>query len=254
MMLSPRACRSDGGEALVAPGSDERDAAHRDEASGRPLARPRPAASPRIGLTVIVAVAPFLYVLSVSLKQSSTLYQYPPAWIPNPFTLANYRFAIDAYPLLRWLANTIGVALAVTAIKLAMDSMAAYALARMAFRGRRVVTGLMFCAILVPPACLIIPLFFLVRDLGIFDTYWALILPPLANPLGVFMLRAFIHALPPDFEQAARIDGCSAFQIYWRVILPLIRPGLIVVAIYVSCSSIRASCGRWSAPSRSRST
>jgi multiple sugar transport system permease protein len=186
-----------------------------------------------LALTVIVAVTPFLYVLSVSFRRSATLYQYPPVWIPDQFTFANYRFAIDAYPLLRWLANTIGVALAVTTIKVAMDSMAAYALARMTFRGRGVVTGLMVCAILVPQACLIIPLFFLARDLGIFDTYWALILPPLASPLGVFILRAFIHALPPDFEQAARIDGCNAFQIYWRVILPLIRPGLAVVAIYI---------------------
>jgi ABC-type glycerol-3-phosphate transport system permease component len=186
-----------------------------------------------IALAVIFAVVPFLYVVSVSFRQSYTLYSYPPHWIPNPLSFVNYRSVFDAYPLLRWMLNTIGVAAAVCVIKVVMDSMAAYAFSRMEFRGRSTVSALMLCAILVPPAILIIPLFFMVRDLGIFNTYWALILPPLASPLGVFMLRAFIRAVPPDLEHAARVDGCNSLQIYWRVILPLIRPGLVVVAIYV---------------------
>jgi ABC-type glycerol-3-phosphate transport system permease component len=187
-----------------------------------------------IGITiaVLIAIAPFFYVLSVSFKQSHILYHYPPQWIPKHLSFVNYRDVLVAYPVLRWMANTVGVAAAVALIKVVMDSMAAYAFTRMHFFGRRTLSGLMLCAILVPPAILIIPLFFMVRDLGIFNTYWALILPPLASPLGVFMIRAFIHALPLDFEQAARIDGCNAFQTYRHVIVPLIRPGLVVVAIY----------------------
>jgi multiple sugar transport system permease protein len=184
-----------------------------------------------IAVAVVVAVAPFLYVLSVSFKRSHILYHYPPQWIPKHLDFINYHDVLVAYPVVRWMGNTIGVAAAVALIKVVMDSLAAYAFTRMHFFGRRPLSGLMLCAILVPPAILIIPLFFMVRDLGIFNSYWALILPPLGSPLGVFMIGAFIRTLPEDFEQAARIDGCGAFQTYRHVILPLIRPGL-VVAIY----------------------
>jgi ABC-type glycerol-3-phosphate transport system permease component len=187
-----------------------------------------------LGLAAIIAasVAPFLYVLSVSFKHSYSLFTYPPHWIPHPLTFTNYRDVLDAYPFVRWMVNTVGVASVVTALKVVIDSMAAYALARINFVGRGVVSALMISALLVPQAMLIIPLYFIVKDLGIFNTYWALILPPLANPLGVFMLRAFIRGLPIDLEHAARVDGCNEFQIYRRIVLPLIRPGLVVVAIY----------------------
>jgi ABC-type glycerol-3-phosphate transport system permease component len=111
--------------------------------------------------------------------------------------------------------------------------MAAYALARMEFAGRRIVLGLMVAAIMIPPALLIVPLFFLVRDLGLLDTYWALILPALANPVGVFILRAFILGVPSELEDAARIDDASPWQVYRHVIVPAIRPGLVIVGSYV---------------------
>lgn len=185
-----------------------------------------------IAIVVIVAVAPFLYVVQVSFRNSYTLFQYPPQWIPKHLSFINYRYVLQAYPFIRWLLNSLGVAAVVTALKLAIDSLAAYSLARLDFRGKRLLWVVMLGALLVPQALLLVPLFFIVRDLGIFNTYWALILPPLANPLGVFMLRAFIRALPIDLEQAARVDGCNDLQIYWRVVLPLIKPALTVVATY----------------------
>jgi multiple sugar transport system permease protein len=181
----------------------------------------------------LVAVAPFLYVLSSSLKHSKTLFDYPPQWIPASPYLGSYRKLLFDYPFARWVANTMLVASSVTAIKLVIDSMAAYALARLEFTGRRLVLGLMGAAIMIPPALLIIPLFFLVRDAGLLDTYWALILPALANPVGVFILRAFVRGVPRELEDAARMDGASAWQIYRRVIVPGIRPGLVIVASYV---------------------
>jgi ABC-type glycerol-3-phosphate transport system permease component len=184
-------------------------------------------------LFAVVAVAPFLYVLSSSLKQSKVLFDYPPQWIPTSPYLGSYGKLLFDYPFARWVANTLFVASAVTAIKLLIDSMAAYALARMEFAGRRVVLALMLASIMVPPALLIIPLFFLVRDVGLLDTYWALILPALANPVGVFILRAFIRGVPVELEEAARMDDASPWQVYRHVILPAIRPGLVIVASYV---------------------
>jgi ABC-type glycerol-3-phosphate transport system permease component len=181
----------------------------------------------------VVAVAPFLYVLSSSLKQSKVLFDYPPQWIPTSPYLGSYEKLLVDYPFVRWVANTVFVAGVVTGVKLLIDSMAAYALARMEFAGRRLVLGLMAAAIMIPPALLIIPLFFLVRDVGLLDTYWALILPALANPVGVFILRAFIRGVPLELEEAARVDDASPWQVYRHVILPAIRPGLVIVASYV---------------------
>jgi ABC-type glycerol-3-phosphate transport system permease component len=146
----------------------------------------------------LVALAPFLYVVSTSLKQSRVLFDYPPDWVPDDPYLGNYSKLLGDYPFLRWVGNTLFVAGVVTAAKLLIDSMAAYALTRMHFAGRRVVLGAMVATIMIPPALLIIPLFFLVRDAGLLDTYWALILPALANPVGVLILRAFIQSVPVE--------------------------------------------------------
>jgi ABC-type glycerol-3-phosphate transport system permease component len=181
----------------------------------------------------VVAVAPFLYVVSTSLKQSRVLFDYPPDWIPDHPYAGNYDKLLTQYPFVRWVANPLFVASVVTAVKLLIDSMAAYALARMEFAGRRLVLGAMGATILIPPALLLIPLFFLVRDPGQHDTYCPQILPALANPDGVYILRAFIRAIPEELEHAARVDDASSWQIYRHVVIPSIRPGLVVVASYL---------------------
>ena len=178
----------------------------------------------------VVAVGPFFYVLSISFKNSLGLFNYPPHWFPTSLFTGNYHRLLSQYPFWRWIGNTLLVATSVTLIKVVIDSMAGYAFAKLEFAGRRIAFGVILLTLMVPQAMLLIPLFFIVRDLGIYDTYWALILPPLANPIGVFMLRAFIRGLPKDVDNAARVDNCNEFQIYRHVVLPLIKPGLVVVA------------------------
>jgi len=181
---------------------------------------------------VVVALAPFLYVISTSLKQTTSLFQYPPQWIPSPVYFGNYQDLVEDRPFLRWTFNSVFVAGTVTLVKVLFDSMAGYALARIEFRGRTALFWIMLLTVMIPPAVLIVPLFFLVRDAGLLDTYWALILPPLANPVGIFLMRAYIQGLPADLENAARIDNCGPFATYWRIILPLVKPGLVVVGTY----------------------
>jgi ABC-type glycerol-3-phosphate transport system permease component len=183
-------------------------------------------------LTVLVALIPFLYVISASLKQQAVLFTYPPQWIPFPPDFSNYSRLFSEFPFLRWTLNTLFVATIVTALRLVFDSLAAYGFAKLTFVGKRSLFVVMVSTILVPSGVLIIPLYFIARDFGLLDTYWALILPPLANPVGIFMLRAFIVGLPSELEQSARVDNCNAFQVYWWVILPLIKPGLVVVGMY----------------------
>ena len=120
-----------------------------------------------------------------------------------------------------------------TALKLFLDSMAGYALAKLEFTGKRVVFLLMLILLMVPFAALLIPLWSIAHNLHITNTYLALILPPLANPLGVFLMRQFILGLPKDLENAARLEGVSEFGIYWRIILPLVKPGLVVLAVII---------------------
>ena len=184
-------------------------------------------------LTAVSCAAPFLYVIAASLKDQGALFQYPPVWIQNPPYLGNYQRLLFDSGFPRWMLNTIFVATTVTAIKLFLDSMAGYALAKLDFTGKRVVFFLMIMLLMVPFAALLIPLWSIAHNLHITNTYLALILPPLANPLGVFLMRQFILGLPKDLENAARLEGVSEFGIYRRIVLPLVKPGLVVLAVII---------------------
>lgn len=180
----------------------------------------------------IISVIPFLYILSTSVKQTKSLFSYPPQWIPETLFWGNYSKLLVEFPFLIWVFNTLLVAFAVTFLKLVIDSMAAYALSKLEFKGKGALTGMLLMSVAVPVAALIIPLFFLVRSMGLLNTYWALILPALANPLGIFMIRSFMVSLPDDLVHSARLDGESEFGIFRKIILPLIKSGLVVHAIF----------------------
>jgi len=184
-----------------------------------------------LGLIAFILVAPFYYVLLASLKDSTEIFSYPPKLLPIPLYLGNYRDLLWDTGFLRWMFNTLFVATSVTVIKVFLDSMAGFALAKIDFTGKRIVFMLMLILLMVPIGALIVPLWSLVSTLGLINTYLALILPPLANPLGAILMRQFILGLPRDLENAARLDGLSEFAIYWRIVLPLIKPGLVVLAV-----------------------
>jgi ABC-type glycerol-3-phosphate transport system permease component len=186
-----------------------------------------------LGLIAFILVAPFYYVLLASLKDSTEIFSYPPKLLPIPPYFGNYRDLLWNTGFLRWMFNTLFVATSVTVLKVFLDSMAGYALAKIEFTGRRLVFLLMVILLMVPIGALIVPLWSMVSGLGLINTYWALILPPLANPLGAILMRQFILGLPRDLENAARLDGLSEFAIYWRIVLPLIKPGLVVLAVII---------------------
>jgi multiple sugar transport system permease protein len=180
----------------------------------------------------VIAIVPFLYVVSTSLQDTAALFSYPPEWIPSEPTLTNFQTLLDDFPYLRWMLNSLIVASAVTIVKVMIDSMAGYAFAKMSFPGRDALFLIVLMTLMVPFAAMLIPLFIIVRDLNLTNTYLGLILPALASPIGIFMTRQFIESLPSDLENAARLDGCSEFQIFRRVILPLMKPGLVVLGVF----------------------
>ena len=184
-------------------------------------------------LVVLTLAAPFFYVITTSLKDSGSLFRYPPQWLPIPPYTGSYEKLLFNSGFPRWMTNTLLVAGTVTAVKLFLDSMAGYALAKLEFRGKRFLFLLLLILLMVPLGVLLVPLWSVAHALGITNTYFALILPPLANPLGVFLMRQFILGLPKDLENAARLDGVSEFGIYRRIVLPLIKPGLVILAVII---------------------
>jgi ABC-type glycerol-3-phosphate transport system permease component len=179
----------------------------------------------------LVAILPFFYIISTALKQSKFLFEYPPQWIPNPVYWGNFFHILVKTPFLRWVFNTLFVSLSVTALKLFFDTMAGYAFAKMNFPGKEILFVLVIATLMIPFSAILIPLYFIIRGMGLLNTYWALILPPLANPIGIFLMRSFIESLPSDLENAARLDGTSEFGIYRTIILPLVptQRGITVI-------------------------
>lgn len=186
-----------------------------------------------LALITFVLVAPFYYVFLASLKNATEIFSYPPKLLPFPPFLGNYRKLLFDTEFVRWMFNTLFVAGSVTTLKIFLDSMAGYALAKMDITGKKVVFMAMLILLMVPIGALVVPLWALMSSFGLIDTYAALILPPLANPLGAILMRQFILGLPKDLENAARLDGLSEFGIYWRIVLPLIKPGLVVLAVII---------------------
>lgn len=186
-----------------------------------------------LAFLALLLVAPFFYVLTASLKDQTSLFHYPPKWLPIPPYLGNFVDILTNTEFLRWMMNTLIVAGSVTFLKVFLDSAAGYGFAKLDFTGRRWLFVLMVALLMVPFGVILVPLWSIVHAMGLLNTYWALILPPLANPLGVFLMRQYVLALPKDLENAARLDGVSEFGIYFRIILPLIKPGLVVLAVVI---------------------
>lgn len=181
------------------------------------------------GLSMIF---PFLWMLSTSLKEPSQIFTTNLQLWPNPVVWQNYAEAWNAIPFGRFYLNSIFVALAVTFGQLVTCSMAAYAFSRLRFPGRDNLFFGYLATMMIPGMVTIIPVFILLKQLGWLDTYKALILPGIFSAYGTFMLRQFFMTLPVDLEDAAKIDGCSLWRIYWQIILPLSKPALATLATF----------------------
>ncbi|MDO8189268.1 carbohydrate ABC transporter permease [Conexibacter sp. JD483] len=180
----------------------------------------------------VVAAAPLLWMLSTSLKSNSNVFSYPPQWIPHDWKFSNYTSLWDDLPMNRWLLNTAFISTAVVLGQLLFCSMAAYAFARMTFRGRDLLFYVFLASLMVPYQVTLIPAFVLISKLGWIDTYKALIIPQLSTPFGIFMLRQFFMTLPKELEEAARLDGASYWRIYRTIIIPLAKPSLLAFGVF----------------------
>jgi len=181
---------------------------------------------------ILIMVAPFAWMLSTSLKAQEYILQTPPQLIPNPATLESYSGLAERIDLLRTFFNSAFVAVVGTVGQVIVSAMAAFAFARMQWRGRNVVFMLYLATMMIPSVVLIIPQFILVRSLGWMNSYAALIVPALFSAFGTFLLRQAMLSMPKDFEEAAFVDGANYWTIFWRIILPLTGPSLATLAVF----------------------
>ncbi|BBY25085.1 carbohydrate ABC transporter permease [Mycobacterium stomatepiae] len=184
-------------------------------------------------VVVVYALLPVLWILSLSLKPSSTVRDGK--LIPSSVTLENYRGIFRGDIFTSALVNSIGIALIATGIAVALGAMAAYAIVRLDFPGKRLLVGSTLLITMFPAISLVTPLFEIERWVGLFDTWPGLILPYItfALPLAIYTLSAFFREIPWDLEKAARMDGATPAQAFRRVIVPLAAPGLVTAAILV---------------------
>ncbi|MFG1817289.1 carbohydrate ABC transporter permease [Kribbella sp. NPDC049174] len=182
-------------------------------------------------LGLIVVAAPFVWMLLGSFKTQGELLRVPPTWLPDQPTNQNYvdLFNKESFP--RYFLNSTVVALAVTAGNLAFCSMIGYALAKLRFKGRNALFVLVMATLMVPGMVTFVPLFVLVTNAGMANSYPGLILPFLVSPFGVFLMRQFFLGLPDDLMDAGRVDGSSELGIFARIMLPLTRPALATLGI-----------------------
>ena len=189
----------------------------------------------------LAMIAPFFWMVTTSLKEPGSIFSYQQPWwqdwIPVQFVWQNYVKAWVAVPFARFYLNSLFVSTCVTAGQVTTSALAAYAFARLEFPARDKIFFGYLATMMVPGAVTMIPVFILLRYLGWIDTYKAVILPGIFTAYGTFLLRQFFLTLPKDLEDAAKIDGCSYFGIFWRIILPLSKPALATLTTFTFMGS-----------------
>jgi len=180
----------------------------------------------------VITIFPFLWMLSASVMQPQEIFRPGVNLVSSNPTLSNYSTAVTKAPLLRFLTNGVIVTVLIATLQLAVIVPAGYAFARLRFRGRRVLFVLVLAALAVPAYVRAIPNFLLLSSWGLINTYPALILPFIGSAFGVFLMRQFFRQLPGELIDAAKLDGCGAFQLIWYVLLPLTRPALAAFAVF----------------------
>lgn len=188
-------------------------------------------------LTVTVVVAflwmiPVIWVVVMSLKPNAELMRSTAGFIPLPFTLENYVNLLKLATVPRWLGHSLAVAVTMTLLVLVVSSMAGYAFARLEFPFKRSLFIIMIAGLMVPEQAVFIPLFTMFGDWQLHNTHFALVMPRVAVPIGVFLMTQFFRAVPRELEEAAELDHASHFKIFWRIMLPLSVPAMTTLGLF----------------------
>lgn len=185
-------------------------------------------------LGVGITVFPFLWMVLTSFKTVGEAMQIPPTFFPKKFLTDAYTQIISALPFARVYVNTIISTVVTTVVQVLFCSMAAYAFARIEFPFKNAIFVLLLSVLMVPGQIFLIPQYQIIQKLGLLDTIPALFLPNLFSAFGTFLLRQFFMSLPKELEEAALLDGCNRYQIFWKIMLPLTKPGIVSLVIFTA--------------------
>lgn len=199
--------------------------------------RNRALATAFLSLPALLQFFPIFYLLCISFKNGGEVIQYPPKLLPQALDPANYRAAWEAAPLGRFLLNSLVVALLITALQVLTAILAAYALARLEFRGKSVVLGFIVATMMVPGEVTIIPNYFTMASLDWLNTYQSLVVPFAASGFGIFLLYQFFRTIPKELEEAALMDGASRLRFLFQFVVPLSLPAIFAFGIYAFVSA-----------------
>ncbi|MCI2957700.1 carbohydrate ABC transporter permease [Agromyces atrinae] len=184
-------------------------------------------------VVTLIVLLPVFIIAFTAFKPIAEVNAFPPSLIPTEWTFDNFTRIFTDLPFARLILNSFVFAGGVTVLALAFDSLAAYVLARIDFRGSRLLLIVIVASLMIPFQATLIPIYQLVADLGWVNTFWGLIIPRAADAFGIFFLRQFFLSLPRDLDNAARIDGASEFRIFRSVVLPNAVPALLTLGIYI---------------------
>ena len=192
----------------------------------------------------LLSIFPFLWLLSTALKGADeNIFQYPPVFFPERPTLANFKGVWNQIPFMLYFLNSMIVAGFTVVLNLILSSLAAYPLARMEFKGKKTIFYATLATIMIPFQAIMLPVYLIVLKLNMVDSvnsvmgYIGLILPFAVNAFGIFLMRQAFLAIPKEMEEAAFVDGCNVFQIWWKILLPMVKPTLAVLAIFTFIGS-----------------
>jgi multiple sugar transport system permease protein len=183
-------------------------------------------------IVVILALFPFYWMVITSVKTLNDAIKNPPDFVPLHWHWENYKQALQQAPFGRYLFNTLFIAILTVICNLFTSLLAAYAFALDEFPGKRVIFALLLTTLMIPYDVILIPNFILIKNLHLYNTYWAQIVPWAAGTFGIFLLRQFFLSIPKEIFEAAVMDGATPWGILWRVAMPLARPALVTVALF----------------------
>lgn len=183
-------------------------------------------------LMTAIYMGPFLFSLSISFNADQDVFKWPIQLLPDEWTLANYQRVWQDLPFGQWLFNSFAITLVQTITNVFFASLAGFAFARLDFPGKNILFSILLGSLMIPGIILLVPKFIILNEFRLINTYAGLMLPGLVTVVNIFLMKQFFETIPKDLEEAALIDGCSYFRIYWQIFLPVSKPALAAVAIY----------------------
>jgi len=181
----------------------------------------------------ILIISPILYALSVTFMTSDQIFTMPPKLLPKSFYFGNYKAVIDTVPIFRFIFNSLVVSIAVTVGQIFTSSLSAYAFSFYEFKGKKFLFMVIIATIMIPGEAIIISNYLTIGSLNLLDTYTGLVLPYLTSAMGIFMMRQFFLTVPKELREASIIDGCTGFQFLTRILMPISRPIIGSLGIYM---------------------